>query len=147
MTNIELIAFEAPHITQIDMEPEHAAKDHAVVTPEYANALAASLAVTILADGRKVGCVGAVTVSEGLKHVWAHLGRIAGDECEGIMTALHSRLNAPDFTAGVRRVQLTVPTFDARGCLFAKAMGFEVEGRMEKYGPDGADHHLFARVA
>lgn len=45
------------------------------------------------------------------------------------------------------RLEATVPVRFPAGCRFASGLGFALEGVMRHYGPDGADHHLLARVA
>lgn len=50
-------------------------------------------------------------------------------------------------TLKARRIQMTT-RFDLEcGKRWARLLGFEQEGILRKYGPDGADHILYARVA
>ena len=44
------------------------------------------------------------------------------------------------------RIQASVHTTDEQSIKFAEWMGFENEGLMKKFGPDGADYYRFARV-
>lgn len=45
------------------------------------------------------------------------------------------------------RIQASVHATDEQSIRFAEWMGFENEGLMKKFGPDGSDYYRFARVA
>jgi hypothetical protein len=53
---------------------------------------------------------------------------------------------AMDDAEGVRRFQMSVRADFGPGIRWAKLLGFEPEGVLSKYGPDGADHILYAKV-
>ena len=44
------------------------------------------------------------------------------------------------------RMQASVSASDPKAISFAKWLGFEVEGLMKKYGPDGNDYYRLARI-
>jgi ribosomal protein S18 acetylase RimI-like enzyme len=46
----------------------------------------------------------------------------------------------------LRRLQLNVRCSDQRAFRWAKAIGFEPEAKMRRYGPDGSDFYLMSRV-
>ncbi len=45
----------------------------------------------------------------------------------------------------LHRVSLTVKSGYAKGTRFAQSLGFELEGKMKKFLPDGEDANLYAR--
>lgn len=47
----------------------------------------------------------------------------------------------------LRRIQASVSAADQRSVRFAKWLGFEDEGLMKQYGPDGGDYYRLARFA
>lgn len=49
--------------------------------------------------------------------------------------------------AGLKRIQASVHTNDQQAIRYVEWLGFENEGLMKKYGPDGSDYYRFARVA
>jgi RimJ/RimL family protein N-acetyltransferase len=49
--------------------------------------------------------------------------------------------------AQVQRVQASVHAEDGQAVRFARWLGFENEGLMKKYGPDGSDYYRMARVS
>jgi hypothetical protein len=48
--------------------------------------------------------------------------------------------------AQLRRMQMSVRVGYTEGWNWSHALGFKCEGTMKKYGTDGTDHWLFARV-
>jgi RimJ/RimL family protein N-acetyltransferase len=46
----------------------------------------------------------------------------------------------------LHRLQLTVRLDEPRALRWAEYLGFEIEGLMRKYSPDGADTYILARV-
>ena len=58
--------------------------------------------------------------------------------------------NAFDVIIGatnLKRVQASVHAEDHQAVRFARWMGFENEGLMKKYGPDGSDYYRMARIS
>jgi hypothetical protein len=51
------------------------------------------------------------------------------------------------YRAQLNRMQMSVRVGYHEGWNWAQALGFKCEGIMKKYGTDGADHWLFARIA
>jgi len=49
--------------------------------------------------------------------------------------------------AKLQRIQASVHTNDKQAIRYVEWLGFENEGLMKKYGPDGSDYYRFARVA
>jgi RimJ/RimL family protein N-acetyltransferase len=49
--------------------------------------------------------------------------------------------------ASLKRIQASVHTNDQQAIRYVEWLGFENEGLMKKYGPDGSDYYRFARVA
>jgi len=45
------------------------------------------------------------------------------------------------------RIQASVSASDTKALRFASWLGFEDEGLMKKYGPDGSDYRRVARFA
>ena len=45
-----------------------------------------------------------------------------------------------------QRIQASISVKDAKAKRFAEWLGFENEGIMKKYGPDGSDYYRYARV-
>jgi RimJ/RimL family protein N-acetyltransferase len=89
----------------------------------------------------------------GIHPLWAGVG-----ECwimlstygrkKPLTVAKHSYLLFDDIMEGenLNRMQASVAVSDSKALSFAKWLGFEVEGLMRKYGPDGEDYYRLARI-
>ena len=60
--------------------------------------------------------------------------------------AIHSAVADFLFRAPFRRIEATVDVGFEQGHRWIKMLGFELEGYMKAYRPDGADMFLYARV-
>jgi RimJ/RimL family protein N-acetyltransferase len=47
----------------------------------------------------------------------------------------------------LQRIQASVHANDKQAIRYVEWLGFENEGLMKKFGPDGSDYYRFARVA
>jgi hypothetical protein len=70
------------------------------------------------------------------------LAQSAGSHFHKIHRAVHRFL----VTCGIRRVEATVDVGFEAGDRWMKMLGFEFEGLMRAYRPDGADMKLYARI-
>ena len=48
--------------------------------------------------------------------------------------------------AGLRRLQFTIHSYNPLAIRWADVLGFNLEGRLRKYGPDGADYFMYSKV-
>lgn len=98
-------------------------------------------------DGEEfLGCAGILKIWEGRGFAWMAVSRKVG---RFHMLAIHRRTMAVINTAtdlGLYRLETTVRTGFAAGRRWALMLGFEREGTMRRYAPDGGDHDLYARV-
>jgi len=94
-------------------------------------------------DGRTMAIAGWTRLWDGVVHAYASLSC----DCGHSMIPLTRRIRkAMDDAEGVRRFQMSVRADFGPGIRWAKLLGFEPEGVLSKYGPDGADHILYAKV-
>lgn len=71
------------------------------------------------------------------------LAQSAGEHFHKIHRAVHRFLS----TCGIRRVEATVDVNFDEGDRWMRMLGFEFEGLMRAYRPDGADMKLYARIS
>lgn len=98
-----------------------------------------------------IGCAGILPIWPGVGGVggrasaWAVLAGVPRRCWPAITGKVHEICNDAQ-SMGWRRVETTVlDGFDA-GARWAKRCGFEREGLMPGYGPDGSDHWMYGRV-
>ena len=115
-------------------------------TAQAAACTAPNRAQAMLDGGRVMGAAGVMEVWPGRGYAWLLPGLwmerrhfvLAVAECRRAMLALE--------TAGMWRIECTVLSGQAARARFVERMGFVLEGTMRCFGPDGADHDLWARL-
>lgn len=94
-------------------------------------------------NGRTVALAGWTRLWPGVVHAYASIAC----DCGPSMLAVTRRVRQAMHEAkGVRRFQTSVRADFAAGHRWAALLGFEPEGVLSCYGPDGADHILYAKV-
>lgn len=106
-------------------------------------AAAAGPAWTALHDGRVLGVAGLGMHWQGRAEAWCLLSR---DVPTRLWPAIHRAALRGIAGAGFRRVEATVKGRFKQGERWLAMLGFVPEGAMPAYGPDGSDHHRWARV-
>jgi len=143
MPDVRIIPFKAEHylalLEQADVGP--LAKSKAFVQELEANE---GYAYTALAGETVIGCGGVKPFWPGVGEAWAvypndrkeYAMAIAKQTRLGLMFLMQEHK--------LRRVQAVVPVTYAVGMRFVRWLGFEMEGRMRGYMPDGGDAYMYA---
>lgn len=104
-------------------------------------------AITFLHNDEPIAIVGWYLISPGVLQVWS----LISDGVSQCPIAFHKSVRLlieHGFERfELRRMQMSVRLGFGPGWKWAKALGFNCEGVMKKYGTDGSDYWLFARVA
>jgi hypothetical protein len=135
---IRIVEFQPEHIEQIELKPCHRTelKDKTVTT----------YAITFLKEDRPIAIFGGYCPLEGVMQFWG----MVSDGVRECPVAFHktckSFLEFYQSKYTLRRMQINVRVDYPEGYRWAKALGFELEGVMKKYGPDGTDYALFGRT-
>lgn len=101
------------------------------------------LAWTGEAEGQVIVIAGLMPIWENRALAWAMISESAGPH----FAAIHKAVIKGIVDSGIRRVEATVDIGFDQGHRWMKMLGFELEGYMKAYRPDGADMLLYARVA
>lgn len=112
--------------------------------PEYGPSLKAAGPCYSLVDedGGVYACSGLAKQWENRASAWALISTEAGKHFYMIHKAVRRGILLHHF----RRIEATVDVGFEQGYRWMKLLGFEYEGRMRAYTPDGRDCDLFARV-
>jgi RimJ/RimL family protein N-acetyltransferase len=96
-------------------------------------------------DGSKiVGCTGVVRINDNTCEVWIILDHCAKQYIREIYRHAFAFLDrTQQFFV---RIQAIVRTDWPTAHRFIERLGFQKEGMMRKFGPDGSDYYLYARV-
>ena len=100
-----------------------------------------------LHEGRPIAAVGVTPCWPGRGQAWT----ILSDEVirdHGLSLTRMTRWHLNDVTerGKLRRIEATVRAGHRAGHRWMHALGFKREGLMRRYGPEGEDHHLYARL-
>lgn len=117
---------------------------HALVdmSVDFTELSAAGYAWTAEVDDRVLAVAGLLPQWENRALAWALISESAGTHFAAIHKAVHRFISAAKF----RRIEATVDVGFKQGCRWIELLGFEIEGYMRAYRPDGADMLLYARV-
>lgn len=134
---VEIIPFREEHIEQI--KPRNEQLDEPIPN-------ACVDAVTVLFDKVPGAIIGWHIVCPGVVQVWAIVSEKAKEQPIAFHKSVLSLLEASIEKYGIQRIQMSVRVGFAQGWRWALSLGFQCEGTMQKYGPDGSNYWLFARV-
>lgn len=135
---VECVPYEPQHFEKINLRSCHNKEQISGIGTE---------AVTFMSMDQPVAILGGYFLNPATFQVWG----ILSDEVQRCPVAFHkavkSMVDSRMGMNGVCRMQMSVRADYEMGQKWARALGFLPEGRMVKYGPDGSDYYLFARVA
>lgn len=137
---IRVQPFRTWHLEEIELQPAQANWTR-YGTISYAQALATGTAFTAREDGRVLACAGVLPMERDVGSLWAflsiaarrrllRLGRMALRLCE---------------VSGFARIVTSAEADFGAGCRFLELLGFKFVERIAGFGPDGRDHHFYAR--
>lgn len=139
---MHIIPFSGEHLQRIDLQDAQR-RFFASFDDAYVQALkGGGPAYTAEADGRVIACGGIMLQWPGRALVWSLLSRHAGRHFVALHRCVSKRLDE----ANVRRLEAVVDATFEPGHRWVRLLGFEREGLMRGYAPDGRDHVLYARV-
>ncbi|TQV80771.1 GNAT family acetyltransferase [Denitrobaculum tricleocarpae] len=139
---MKIIGFRAEHLENLTLQP--AQSDMArYMSQSYGTALAQSgNAFTAIKGGRVLGCAGVELIWANRGIAWSLLGKMTGPEMLGIHRRVSEFLNKQS----LRRIEMTVDAAHTAGHRWARMLGFQLEGRLQAYTPEGRDCDLYARI-
>ncbi len=139
---MRILRFQAEHLSGLQLQS--AQRDMArYMSQAYGAALEqAGNAFTAIKDGRVLGCAGVERVWPDRGIAWSLLGAISPSE----MLAVHRRVAGFLDDQALRRIEMTVDAAHAPGHRWARMLGFQFEGTLRAFTPDGRDCALYARI-
>lgn len=115
-----------------------------MIKPEYAKALeAAGPAYTAMDGSEVIACAGLAEQWAGRATAWSILSKhVTGSKFVRLHKIVQRFLDMQDYA----RLEMTVDQGFEQGVRWAEMLGFECEGLMRKYSPNGTNCYLYARV-
>jgi hypothetical protein len=138
---ISLVPFEPGHLDLLDVQ-EAQRGTFPANDPAYGlSLLQAGPCWSVVECGSVLACGGLCVPWEGRAVAWAILSQ--GVPVLALTRAVQHVLALPSIP---RRVECFVDVSFQQGIRWAEMLGFQREGLMRAFSPDGRDHILFARV-
>lgn len=104
-------------------------------------------AFTLIIDGEVVGCAGVVMMGWKRGEAWTLLSQLFYKYKKTSYKAIRNGLNSIIKNEGLRRVQASIYEGTEKVCgEFLEHLGFKWEGKHIKYGPNGENVHVYARI-
>jgi len=137
----KVIPFKTDHLFEVETNfdfPE-AAKE-AIASHENTDGF------TICEDGRVIACGGVHIMWNGVGEGWLVMSTKAYEMPITVARCTVKLFKTIMENNDLWRIQASVHSGDNQSLRYAEWMGFENEGIMKKFGPDGSDYYRFARV-
>lgn len=139
---MHIMPFEPVHLRALVLQ-EAQSWMGPMLKSDYGDTLKRSGPCFSLVDGDEViVCSGVVNMWENRAQAWALISAGAGQHFVRIFRAMRSFLDLQD----TRRIEATVDANFMQGHRLMRMLGFEYEGMMHAYLPDGRDCCLYGRV-
>ena len=139
---MNVIPFEPAHVRSLD--PQVSQEQWvARMSPQYLENLALmGPAYSALLDDTVLGCAGIIDTGFDTGLLWAFVHRDAGQHFIPLFRAVRRLIRL----VPLRRLEATCERGFLPSCRALELLGFQCEGLMKKYGPDGQDHFRYARL-
>jgi hypothetical protein len=140
---VNVIPFEPEHIQRLELQD---AQQYMVshICVEYLKALqAVGPSASAEVDGRIIASAGVAFQGFGMGVLWAFVAKDAGRHFVKLDRCVRRLLSI----TSLKRIEATTEVSFHQGCRWLELLGFENEGRMRAYGPNGEDHYRFARIS
>lgn len=98
-------------------------------------------AISAEVNGRIIACAGIATWI-GMGTLWAFVAQDAGSYFVRLDRCVRRLIEIPK----LRRIEASTEVDFSQGCRWLEILGFQSEGVMRKYGPNGEDHMRYART-
>ena len=142
------LPFVIDHFDQMDVDqPELLAVSRGYgIRAMVASQAELGTAITIFYHGKPVAVVGVILFWGGVGEMWALFDNQARNMPATMVKCALSFIDIAMRYLHLHRLQITVRTDDSRAIRYAKALYFETECVMKKYGPDKVDSYLMTRL-
>ena len=144
-----------PGIIFVPFTPDHAKSlkiEQRDVVAFGANDLSAMLswqakqgrAITVLLGKKPIAVWGSVSIWDGVEEAWFITEEFTRRYAVSMTRVAKLFISLRFQEASLHRLQITVRCDDKRAVRWAECLGFQTEGTMKKYGPDGSDFYLMS---
>jgi hypothetical protein len=143
-----IVPFQPGHLLNMDLREDELR--YVDLIPNWYQYLIESaepeLTWTALRDNEPYLCFGLHPMWAGVSEVWMVTGRNISRNPIALVKGARHIFDTCQERLGIRRLQIAVRKHNETAYKFAKAVYFDVESVMTKYGPEGEDYFLMTRI-
>jgi RimJ/RimL family protein N-acetyltransferase len=140
---MQIVPYKPEHLTNLLLQPAQAYMRPFFDDPQYGRALAIpGKAFTAIECDRVLGCAGLIPYWEGRAEAWSLLA----NDIKGNFVPIHMAALRFLDSCGFRRVEAHVDADFGCAKRWMDMLGFQYEGPLKAYTPDGRDCLRYARV-
>lgn len=144
--NMQLIQFEIEHFDMMKLDDNgYVSRESRAMFEAYPKI---GPAITLLNDSLEVvACAGVIVPYQGMGEFWMIPGSLVPKY--GLTVSKEAKRFIADTVErfSLHRIQATVREVDQRAVRWIERLGFEREGLMKRYGSDGRNYFMYARVS
>jgi len=145
---IEVVPFKAEHFKLEDLRdpsgPAAFGESFKKLCEVYESG---GLAWTIMDNDKVVASGGVIFYWPGVGEGWMLVTKRARAYPLALIKVMKKGIDAASREMKLNRIHATVKCDDRQALRLAKILGFQVEGRLRRYGPDGKDYFMCGRVS
>ena len=144
-TNVVIVPFMREHLDKFTInQPDLQGHDDSELRHRIITQCAGGGGISVVQRGKVLGIFGSSTIWHGLDEAWFLVDEAV--RRYGIaMTKVAKKWIALKFQKDkLNRLQITVRCDDVRAYKWAKCLGFQKDGVMRRFGPDGSDFFLMS---
>ena len=139
---MKVIPFRPEHIGLMNLQEHQRLVISSLTMPYLSQIISAGPTLSAVVDDRVIACAGIASPGLGIGTLWAVVAKDAGPYFIRLDRCVRRFLEIPK----LRRIEASSEVDFAPGCRWLELLGFQSEGIMRKYGPNGEDHMRYARV-
>lgn len=138
-----VVPFEPEHLDRLELQYAQLGALEVLGNPSYAISLKkAGPAFSAVIDDEIIAALGIIPQWQNRAIAWGLIGAKANRHLLAVHRAVKRFLNMTEY----RRIETSVAVNFAEAHRWAQMLGFEREGTMRAFTPDGQDCDLYARV-
>jgi hypothetical protein len=143
-----IVDFRPNHAQTIELKERE--KYYESLVPDYRGYVVQTaqpgMSWTGISRGKVVACFGVRNVWPGVGEAWMLPGTAIDRHAISLVRGARVIFSDLIKNQGFSRVHIVVDSANDSALRFAKAIGFEVEGIMRNFGPDGSNYYMMARI-
>lgn len=145
---VQVMPFNPGHLARMKVDDSYfkAVAPHVQIEDALSIQASKGVAYTAFLHGRPAAVFGSVAIWKGVEELWLLIeerGRTYGKTLTRIAQGM---VAFRVIDGNLHRLQITVRCEDVRAVRWAKVIGFNIDGKMPRFGADGSDFYMMSKV-